>query len=66
MATLRKGDDLVQVESSQLQRGDSILVRPGERFPVDARVLVGETEVDESVVSGEPFPVAVKVAVRQQ
>ncbi len=60
MATLRKGDDLVQVESSQLQRGDSILVRPGERFPVDARVLVGETEVDESVVSGEPFPVARK------
>ncbi|MDX1775715.1 MAG: heavy metal translocating P-type ATPase, partial [Desulfobulbales bacterium] len=57
LATLLNGDEHIQVESSQLQKGDSIMVRPGERFPVDGLVLHGETEVDESVVSGEPFPV---------
>jgi len=60
IATLLAGDKSIQVESSQLQVGDCILVRPGERFPVDGRVIRGESETDESVVTGEPFPVARK------
>jgi Cu+-exporting ATPase len=38
--------------------GDRLRVRPGERVPVDGVVLQGDTEVDESLVTGEPLPIA--------
>ncbi len=37
--------------------GDQIVVKPGERFPVDGRLLEGHTQVDESMLTGEPLPV---------
>ena len=43
---------------AELKPGDRILVRPGERFPVDATVEAGESEADESLVTGESLPVA--------
>jgi Cu2+-exporting ATPase len=46
----------VTVESTALQPGERILVRPGERFPTDGRILLGETEVDCAVATGEPLP----------
>jgi len=36
--------------------GPSVLVLPGERFPVDATILEGRTTVDESMLTGEPTP----------
>ncbi|WP_374594750.1 copper ion binding protein, partial [Aquabacterium sp.] len=38
--------------------GDQLVVRPGERIPVDGEVMEGETQVDESMLSGEPLPVS--------
>ena len=38
--------------------GDRLAVRPGERVPADARVIEGRSEVDESMLTGEPLPVA--------
>ncbi len=38
--------------------GDQLVVKPGERFPVDGALLEGHTQVDESMLSGEPLPVA--------
>lgn len=52
-----EGEDVVEIEAARLAPGDVILVRPGERFPVDGLLLAGETEVDEAAVSGEPLPV---------
>jgi P-type Cu2+ transporter len=48
---------LVSVATAQLRIGDLLSVHPGERFPVDGRLLEGETEVDEAVVTGEAMPV---------
>ena len=44
--------------------GDRLRVRPGERVPVDGVVLFGSSAVDESMVSGEPFPVEKRVGDR--
>ncbi|GIZ13620.1 heavy metal translocating P-type ATPase [Pseudomonas sp. NCCP-436] len=42
----------------ELLPGDCIVVRPGERFPVDGRVLEGQSHADEALISGESLPVA--------
>ena len=44
------------VPLEEIQPGDSVLVLPGERFPVDAVILEGRTSVDESMLTGEPTP----------
>lgn len=48
-------DEDVPIESIHV--GDTLRVRPGEKIPVDGRVLSGQSLVDESMVSGEPIPV---------
>ena len=52
-----RGDEMETVETAELAPGDLVLVREGERFPVDGVVLAGETEVDESPATGESVPV---------
>jgi Cu+-exporting ATPase len=47
-----------EVPVADLQAGDRILIRPGDRIPIDGVVLEGRSEVDESMISGEPLPVA--------
>ncbi|GIG28093.1 heavy metal translocating P-type ATPase [Cellulomonas marina] len=48
----------VEVPTSQVQVGDLLLIRPGAKVPTDAVVEQGESEVDESMVTGESLPVA--------
>ncbi len=45
---------------SEVQVGNEILVRPGEKIPVDGKVISGESYVNESMISGEPVPVLKK------
>jgi Cu+-exporting ATPase len=45
------------VPLEEVQRGDVLRVRPGEKIPVDGVVIEGATSVDESMVTGEPLPV---------
>ncbi len=47
----------VDVLLEEVRVGDLVRIRPGERVPVDGRVEVGESDVDESLVTGEPIPV---------
>jgi P-type Cu2+ transporter len=49
--------DVETVPAARLQRGDRVLVRPGEVFPADGKVVRGETESDESLLTGESDPV---------
>lgn len=53
---VRDGKD-IDVLIDQVQVGDVIRVRPGEKIPVDGKILEGESSVDESMVSGESLPV---------
>src|SRR5438874_6273333 len=54
---LRDGEQ-VEVSTSELQVGDILLIKPGDKVPVDAVVEDGASEVDESVVTGESLPVS--------
>ncbi len=59
-ATARRVVDGVRavVPLEEIELGDSILVLPGERFPVDATILEGRTTVDESMLTGESTPLS--------
>ena len=59
--TVLKGDQEKTVAIDQVTVGDHILIKPGERIPVDARILSGVSAVDESAMTGEPLPVAKEV-----
>ncbi len=50
-------DGEVDVPVAEVMVGDRVVVKPGERFPVDGTVLEGQTQVDESMLTGEPLPV---------
>ena len=51
-------DGEVDVPVDEILTGDLIVVRPGERFPLDGELLEGQTQVDESMLTGEPLPVS--------
>ena len=53
---IRQGTEK-KIPIERVQVGDRILVRPGERIPVDGQVTHGESAVDESMLTGEPIPV---------
>ncbi|MFZ9254000.1 MAG: heavy metal translocating P-type ATPase [Hylemonella sp.] len=48
----------VDVPLAEVMVGDRLVVRPGERFPVDGSLSEGQTQVDESMLTGEPLPVS--------
>ncbi len=56
------GDQDVPVE--QVRRGDIVLVRPGERIPVDGEIVAGEGAIDESMITGEWMTVAKRAGDR--
>lgn len=57
-ARVRRHGEFEEVALDQVQVGDLVLVRPGERIPVDGKVHSGHSYVDESMLTGEPVPVA--------
>ncbi|HVT75801.1 MAG TPA: heavy metal translocating P-type ATPase [Acidimicrobiales bacterium] len=56
-AVVVRNGEAVEVPTSEVQVGDLLLVRPGAKVPVDGVVEDGESEVDESMVTGESLPV---------
>src|ERR687890_2204635 len=54
---VRRGDSEVVVPAADVEVGETVVVRPGERLAVDGRVLEGSSAVDEAPVTGESVPV---------
>ena len=63
-ARVERGGAEVDVPVESVRTGDVIIVRPGERLPVDGQVLSGESAVDESMLTGESLPVAKRAGAR--
>ncbi len=57
LAHLIGAEGEVDVPVAEVLVGDRLVVKPGERFPVDGVLLEGDTQVDESMLTGEPLPV---------
>jgi Cu2+-exporting ATPase len=56
-ATVIRDGAEVTIPSSEVQVGDTVLLRPGDKVPVDGEVTDGETSIDEALVTGESLPV---------
>jgi Cu+-exporting ATPase len=56
-ATIIENDAEKEIPIARVKLEDTVLVRPGERIPVDGIVIEGSSSVDESMLSGEPLPV---------
>ena len=54
-------NEIIEVNPEDVQIGDIIEVRPGDRIPLDGTVVKGDSRIDTSAVTGEPVPVAVDV-----
>jgi len=56
-ATVRRAGEEVTVPASEVEVGETVVVRPGEKVPLDGTVLEGESAVDQSPITGESVPV---------
>ena len=63
-ANVEKEGAIVSVQAEQVQVGDVIVIKPGERVPLDGVVISGDTELDQSALTGESVPKAVTVGGR--
>lgn len=57
VARVKRGDDVIELPVDQVCAGDVVLVRPGEKIPVDGDIEEGASAVDESLLTGESLPV---------
>lgn len=57
MANLINNDEIIAIETEKLQIGDIILVRPGEKVPIDGIVIDGFSNVNEAMITGESKPI---------
>ncbi len=60
VVNLVEGDDVRQIPAGEAQVGALVLVRPGDRVPLDGTVVSGESRLDTAPITGEPVPVSVR------
>ena len=59
-ATVIRGEKEITIASAEIVHDDIVVLRPGDKVPVDGEITEGETSIDESLVTGESIPVAKK------
>jgi Cu2+-exporting ATPase len=57
MATVLRDGRETEVPTAEIVVGDTVMLRPGEKVPVDGEILTGQTSIDEALVTGESLPV---------
>jgi Cu+-exporting ATPase len=57
VAMVVRGGETEEIEIAEVLAGEIIVLRPGERVPVDGKIIEGSTTIDESMLTGEPVPV---------
>ena len=57
MATVLRDGEEVEVSTAEVLVGDTVLIRPGNKIPVDGQILDGTSDIDESMLTGESMPV---------
>jgi len=57
---IRNGKE-IEILPAEIQKGDIVIVRPGEKIPVDGIIVEGSSTVDESMLTGESIPVEKKI-----
>jgi Cu+-exporting ATPase len=57
MANVIRGNEEIEIPVEQVQEGDLLVIRPGERVPTDGVVIEGTSSIDESAITGESIPV---------
>ena len=57
-ATIIKDNEEIVVSVDQIEKGDIVLIKPGDSIPVDGKVIEGSSLVDESAITGESIPIA--------
>lgn len=57
IATIKKGNNEIKIPVDEVKEGDFIVVKPGEKIPVDGIIIEGYSSVDESMITGESIPV---------
>lgn len=60
-ANIKKGDELVKVDPDEVQIGDIIVIKAGEKIPLDGKVIEGSSMIDTSTLTGESVPREVEV-----
>jgi Cu+-exporting ATPase len=55
-ARVKRGESIVEIPVEKVQQGDIIIVRPGEKIPVDGVITEGYSSIDESMLTGESIP----------
>lgn len=56
--SLIKEGQSVQTSISEILPGDVLMIRPGDKIPLDGKIISGNSEINESLLSGEPLPIA--------
>ncbi|MDF2700869.1 MAG: cadA [Haloplasmataceae bacterium] len=60
-ANVKKGDELIKTDPDEVQIGDIIVIKAGERIPLDAKVIEGSSMIDNSALTGESVPLEIAV-----
>lgn len=57
MASVLRHSKEIKIATSELQIGDIVILKPGDKVPVDGKIITGQTTIDESLVTGESMPI---------
>jgi Cd2+/Zn2+-exporting ATPase len=60
VARVRRGNEVVEIPVEQVQRGERIVIRPGDRVPLDGIIREGKSSLEEAAITGESIPVPKK------